>query len=646
MSFREDFRALIGRSGRAGLRRDRRRARFARRPRLEMVEDRTLLTAISWTGTLSSDWDTPGNWNLGRLPGATDDVTIGTGATVVHGSGYSDSVHSIASAGSLTLSGTLTIAAASTFTTLTQSGGTINGAGNLAISGLFTWSGGTESGPGQTNANGGMSLGGGGGSEIAYFRTLNLSGTSTLTGSDSLYLYQGSTLNIGSGASFTDSGTGSISTYYNAGTINNAGTFIKATDTGITYVQLRFVNTGTLDVKSGTVALYGGSGSGTYTAEAGGTVQFYTGTENLAASSTINGAGTLELSGGTLNDAGTVNVTGATTVDSGGTFNLTGPITTLGSTLTLSSGGTLNLGTNNLGVATLNQSYGTLTGSGIVTVSGSMSWTGGTQTGTGSTSLAAASTSTFGGAGGSETLDTRTLNNAGAASMTGSGYFYFYRGAVFNNQLGGTFTASGSGSFANGYNLGTINNAGTFVKTNNTGFTTYVQLRFVNTGTLDVKSGTVALFGGSGSGTYTAEAGGTVQFYTGTENLAASSTINGAGTLELSGGTLNDAGTVNVTGDDGRRRRAVQPDRADHHPRLDADELRRDAEPGDQQPRRGDAEPVQRRAHRVGYRDDHGRVQLVGRLSGRHRHDRRPGRRRPDDLRRQRHRVPRPAYPE
>ena len=37
-------------------------------------------------------------------------------------------------------------------------GGTLNGAGNLTISGLFTWSGGTMSDTGITTANGGISI--------------------------------------------------------------------------------------------------------------------------------------------------------------------------------------------------------------------------------------------------------------------------------------------------------------------------------------------------------------------------------------------------------------------------------------------------------------------------------------------------------
>ncbi len=38
-------------------------------------------TTITWTGNVSTDWDTPGNWNLGLVPGASDAVVIPNVAT-------------------------------------------------------------------------------------------------------------------------------------------------------------------------------------------------------------------------------------------------------------------------------------------------------------------------------------------------------------------------------------------------------------------------------------------------------------------------------------------------------------------------------------------------------------------------------------
>ena len=55
------------------------------RPRPEWMEERTLLSSVSWTGNAhDNNWDTPGNWNTNSLPGSGDDVTINTSADVIH----------------------------------------------------------------------------------------------------------------------------------------------------------------------------------------------------------------------------------------------------------------------------------------------------------------------------------------------------------------------------------------------------------------------------------------------------------------------------------------------------------------------------------------------------------------------------------
>ena len=128
------------------------------RPRLEWMEERTLLSNVSWTGNAhDNNWDTPGNWSTDSLPGMGDDVTINTSADVVHSDSMTDTINSLTSSQPLTISGgTLSIASAfTTSSTLTISGGTLNDPGAITVAGLLTLSGGGISGSGTVTANGG-----------------------------------------------------------------------------------------------------------------------------------------------------------------------------------------------------------------------------------------------------------------------------------------------------------------------------------------------------------------------------------------------------------------------------------------------------------------------------------------------------------
>src|SRR5262249_34030405 len=102
-------------------------------------------TTITWVNAAGGDWDTPANWDLNRLPTATDDVVINTtGITITHAVARDDAVRSLTtraainlSAGSLSIVGTSSINA-----TFTINGGTLlllnaplNGSGALVNQG-------------------------------------------------------------------------------------------------------------------------------------------------------------------------------------------------------------------------------------------------------------------------------------------------------------------------------------------------------------------------------------------------------------------------------------------------------------------------------------------------------------------------------
>src|SRR5947209_73300 len=83
--------------------------RRRRRPLLglEALEDRTLLSVITWTNPNGGDWGTAANWDLRRLPAAGDDVVIphfNRPVEVDHSAG-ADTVHALTTAATLSLLG-------------------------------------------------------------------------------------------------------------------------------------------------------------------------------------------------------------------------------------------------------------------------------------------------------------------------------------------------------------------------------------------------------------------------------------------------------------------------------------------------------------------------------------------------------------
>ena len=141
------------------------------------------------------------------------------------------------------------------------SGGILGGTvANVNSTGLLTWTSGTMSGSGVTNANGGALFG-----DAVNFgqlfldeRTLNLAAgqTATLQGPTYFYLSNGATLhNAGTFLAQND-----YVIYHNggaAGTFNNAGTFTRDTGSGAFTIagNVIFHNTGIVNVETGTLLL-------------------------------------------------------------------------------------------------------------------------------------------------------------------------------------------------------------------------------------------------------------------------------------------------------------------------------------------------------------------------------------------------------
>ncbi|MFM6053732.1 MAG: beta strand repeat-containing protein, partial [Sphaerospermopsis kisseleviana] len=397
--------------------------------------------------------------------------------------------------------GNLDIGAASTLSAPVNvtAGGNLTGTGALTISNQLNWSESTLSGSGKKTVSGTLTLSG--------YQTLN--GTTLETSGATVWTGTGY-LNGANNAIWNNTSTGTIDLqsdadfyYYSNATFNNAGTLTKSN--GITtdesYVGLIFNNTGTVQVKKGTLNLSGGgSNSGAFSIDSGATLKIsgYYNTYNFDTGNSITGAGNFNI------ESGTVTVNAPSTWSS--PVNLTGGNLTGTGALTISN--------------KLNWSESTLSGSGKKTVSGTLNLSG------------------------YQTLDGTTLETTGTTVWTGNGTLYAANAAMWNNTSTGTIDLQGDADFYQWTgNQTTFNNTGTLIKSNGT--TTgesYISGLFNNTGTVQVKAGTLNLNGGgTNTGSFSIDAGSTLKI-TADYNFNTGNSVTGAGNFNLESVTV----TVNA----------------------------------------------------------------------------------------------------
>ncbi|MBB5030452.1 autotransporter-associated beta strand repeat-containing protein [Prosthecobacter vanneervenii] len=439
----------------------------------------------------------------------TGDINSSATIAVSGGSLTTSGADKLANAAAVTVSGgTLTVGGSDTIGTLTMSSGTIGGTATLTAT-TYDLSGGTVNGnlgTGTINSSGTVALNG-----TAAAGTVNVTaGTLTLGASSAInsataVSVSGGSLALGASNQIGDSATVTVS----------GGTLAMGTNNDTISV---------LSLSSGTV-----SGSGTLTATtytlSGGTVNANLGTGTINSSGTValNGtaaAGTVNVTAGTLTLGASSAINSATTVSvSGGSLAL-GASNQIGNSATVTvSGGTLAMGTNNDTISVLSLSSGTVSGSGTLTAT------------------------TYGLSGGTvdANLGTGTINSSGTVALNGTAA----AGTV--NVTAGTLTLGASsainsatavsvsgGSLA----LGASNQIGNSATVTVSGGTLAMGTNNDTISVLSLSSGTV-----SGSGTLTATtyglSGGTVDANLGT------GTINSSGTVALNGTAA--AGTVNVT---------------------------------------------------------------------------------------------------
>ncbi|HEX7255988.1 MAG TPA: Calx-beta domain-containing protein [Gaiellaceae bacterium] len=440
----------------------------------------------------------------------------------------------------------------------TLSAGTLAGPGDLTVTGAMSWSGGSMNAAGaadtKTVVNGGLTLNVNQHKFLSN-RALELNSDTTFA-EGTFRMDNGAVAVNNAGSTFDITGDGDIDWGTGAGPrFENGGVFRKSGGTGVSFVQAAVNNTGSVTAGSGTLQLTHTSGpvansTGSYTAAPGATLDFAGGTHNLNAGSNIAGAGTVRMSGGTASAAGAYTHSGALEV-TGGALNLTpGP-----SVASIAqSGGTLSLVTaaSDGTTGTYALSGGTLAGTGDLSVTGAMTWSGGSMN-----AGAAADTKTVVNGGLTMTvnahkfLSNRTLELNGNTTLA-DGTFRMDNGAVVANSAGRTFSITGDSDIDWGAGAGPrFENAGTFTKSGGTGVS-FVQAALNNAGSVAVDTGTLQLTQSSApastsTGSFTVAAGATLDFASGTQNLNAGSTLTAAGRVLVSGGTTNIVGDYDVT---------------------------------------------------------------------------------------------------
>jgi hypothetical protein len=460
-----------------------------------------------------------GATNVNANSTVTGTLSVTSGATMAFAAGSQafNTGTSLQGTGLYLLSGsTLSINAAITAPTdFEMTGGTLTGTGTYTVASgsTFNWAGNsTMNGGGTTTIASGATLTiDGPGIKTLDNYTINNAGTTTWTGAGGLTITDNATFsNTGTFNAETDQDIGG-----NSGTFANAGTFIKTSPggTGTTRIFPTFNNTGTVTVTTGVLQLAGGgTNSSTFSVASGQTLQFNSSTYTLGTGAALNGSGDYDINGGSV-----VNDISLTVVN-----------VTLEKTATLSGPGTL-------------------------TVSTAFNWStgGGTMNGSGTTTIESGATLTLTGPN-DFVLSNYTLDNAGTTTWSGRGNLDVNAGSVFSNT--GTFTVQtdaniqGSGTFSNAGTFTKTSPRGTGTTRidptfNNTGTVT------VTSGVLQLNGG------GSNSSTFSVPSGQTLQFTGGSAyTLATGATLSGAGVYDINGGLLaNDISltVVDVTLENG-----------------------------------------------------------------------------------------------
>ena len=452
---------------------------------------------FTWNGSVSTDWFNTNNWTPTGLPGTNDTVNF--------------------------------------------SSGTINFTAPVAFLGQFNWSGGTLTGNALTIASNGVMTISSSSTKFLWTALTN-AGTVTWSGGNLEVDYSsannefGFIQNLASALWDIQSNQQLYNNFPNSAYFQNAGTVRKSAGSGPTMIALPFFNSGTVSNLVGTLT-FSASGTieGAFAASSGTTMNFSSGAFGYSIPPTMAGPGTIQITGGTLmlisNTIPNLQLAGGT-ITLGQNFQ-GGTITNL----TLSAG-TLN-GNNTVGGTFT--SAAALPGSLTLLSGATVNWNGGSIAGP--VNIAAGANLNIGGS--PQKYLWGPLTNAGTVTWSGSGNFEVDYSSVNNqfgfiqNLAGALWDIQSSQTLYNGSPNGAyFQNAGT-VRKSADGNATTISIPFNNSGLVTNLQGTLRFQGGGTiEGTFGAAPGTTINFNAGSFSYNAPPTLTGAGTIQITGGTL------------------------------------------------------------------------------------------------------------
>ena len=407
------------------------------------------------------------------------------------------------------------------------------GAQNATAQGAMTQTGGTIGGTATLSAAGGAFLSGGlqtGAGETALFNASGIGGAIQLDGGRSLRNngrldWSAGAIALGAGdggavthaASLTNAASGLLYitanarlTSVGASTMTNAGLMVAQAGSGQVDIDAPLINSGNLQLPSGTLSLNGGgSSAGDHIFTDGAATLRFGATQGSATGGSFAISGGLYAAANTVVDGGTLDVSGA----SGAVFP---------SLLKLASGrlalGALSIVDQNQ----LTQTGGVLAGTGTLTVFGGAGLTGGVQTGAGVTRLL--NTSVIGSGfqvDGGRTIRNDSLMNwsSGTIDLGAGDGGALTHAATLATTASGVFYVTAAGGRIASHGAGVVSNAGVMALNAGAGRVD-IDAAFLNSGVVQVQSGTLSINGG---GTMTG------QMFAGAQAIVQFGTVAGGG---------------------------------------------------------------------------------------------------------------------